>query len=139
MAAAKLRAVVFDLDGVITGTAKVHALAWESMFNDFLKARAEEKETEYVPFDLDEDYLQWVDGKPRPQGVESFLGSRGIELPFGDLDAHPQHLLGFPAIDGQHLVRTQPVDPLLKVVVELIGATRVLVFFGLLGLERAPL
>jgi len=58
-------------------------MAWESMFNDYLKRRAERTGEPYVAFDPDRDYLEWVDGKPRPVGIQSFLGSRGIELPLG--------------------------------------------------------
>ncbi|MBW2662166.1 MAG: beta-phosphoglucomutase family hydrolase [Deltaproteobacteria bacterium] len=89
MALTKMKGVIFDLDGVITGTARVHALAWESMFNDFLKKNAKKENIPFVPFDSDYDYLQYVDGKPRPEGVKSFLESRGIELSFGELDDPP--------------------------------------------------
>jgi len=89
MALTKFKGIIFDLDGVITGTAHVHAIAWESMFNDFLKRKAEENDKPFVPFDRGYDYLQYVDGKPRPEGVKSFLESRGIELPYGDLDDPP--------------------------------------------------
>ncbi|ANT64530.1 beta-phosphoglucomutase family hydrolase [Prosthecochloris sp. CIB 2401] len=85
-----LKGVIFDLDGVITGTAKIHSLAWESMFNTFLKKHAEESGEPFVPFDPASDYLKYVDGKPRMEGVRSFLESRNIELPFGDLDDSPE-------------------------------------------------
>jgi len=84
MSRSRLKGVVLDLDGVITGTARVHAIAWESMFNDFLKRRAEELDEPYVPFDPVRDYLDYVDGKPRWKGICSFLDSRGIELPLGE-------------------------------------------------------
>jgi len=77
-------AVLFDLDGVITDTASVHAHAWKKLFDEFLEARAKARDEPFVPFDLEEDYRTWVDGKPRYEGVRSFLASRGIELPFGD-------------------------------------------------------
>lgn len=80
------KGAIFDLDGVITGTAKVHSLAWESMFNTFLKSNAETNGEPFVPFDPVHDYHRYVDGKPRMEGVKSFLASRNIELPFGDLD-----------------------------------------------------
>ncbi|WP_022660871.1 beta-phosphoglucomutase family hydrolase [Paucidesulfovibrio longus] len=83
MAAATLKGVIFDLDGVITGTARVHSLAWESMFNWYLKKVADRDNRPFEPF-TSEDYLNYVDGKPRMQGVKSFLESRGIDLPFGD-------------------------------------------------------
>ncbi len=85
---ATLRGVIFDLDGVITGTARVHSLAWESMFNWYLKKVADRDGTPYSPF-TPEDYLTYVDGKPRMQGVKSFLESRSIDLPFGDLEDGP--------------------------------------------------
>ena len=77
-------ACLFDLDGVLTQTAKVHAAAWKSMFDEFLRDRAERHHQEFVPFDEVEDYDRYVDGKPRYDGVRSFLESRGIELPQGD-------------------------------------------------------
>lgn len=89
MSTTKFKGVIFDLDGVITGTARVHALAWESMFNDFLKKTAEKENRPFVPFDPEEDYIQYVDGKPRPEGVKSFLESRDIVLEYGDLDDPP--------------------------------------------------
>ncbi len=84
------KGVIFDLDGVITGTAKIHSLAWEAMFNSFLKNYAEVNNEPYVPFDPAHDYLKYVDGKPRMEGVKSFLASRDIELPYGELDDIPE-------------------------------------------------
>ncbi|MDD3311577.1 beta-phosphoglucomutase family hydrolase [Pseudodesulfovibrio sp.] len=84
MSAITLRGVVFDLDGVITRTARVHAQAWETAFNEFLKHRAEEKNVPFAPFDRTSDYQNYVDGKPRFEGVLSFLKSRNIQLPAGD-------------------------------------------------------
>ena len=86
MALKKFKGVIFDLDGVVTGTARVHGLAWESMFNDYLKMVAERDGTPFIPFDREKDYLEYVDGKPRMDGVKSFLESRGIQLPFGDYE-----------------------------------------------------
>src|SRR5436305_11985350 len=71
-----VRACLFDLDGVLTKTAKVHAAAWKVMFDEFLKVRAERSGEELVPFDKVEDYDRYVDGKPRYDGVRSFLESR---------------------------------------------------------------
>jgi beta-phosphoglucomutase family hydrolase len=76
-------AVLFDLDGVLTATAKLHAAAWKQTFDEFLKRRAEAREQIFVPFDIGDDYRQYVDGKPRFDGVQSFLASRGIDLPYG--------------------------------------------------------
>jgi beta-phosphoglucomutase family hydrolase len=82
-------AVLFDLDGVLTSTAAIHAEAWKQMFDEFLSRRlAAEGATGDVermrPFDIDCDYKRYVDGKPRYEGVASFLASRQIELPRGD-------------------------------------------------------
>jgi alpha,alpha-trehalase len=77
-------AAVFDLDGVVTRTASVHAIAWKKAFDSFLEKRATEHGEAFVPFDIKRDYLEYVDGRPRYEGVKSFLESRGIELPFGD-------------------------------------------------------
>ncbi|MCW2788408.1 MAG: haloacid dehalogenase [Aeromicrobium sp.] len=77
-------AALFDLDGVITPTAEVHMRAWDQMFNDFLRDRGEGQ-----PY-TDEDYFEYVDGKPRYDGVRSFLASRGIELPEGDPSDAPE-------------------------------------------------
>jgi beta-phosphoglucomutase family hydrolase len=76
-------ACLFDLDGVLTQTAKVHAAAWKSMFDDFLREWAPAHGLEFVPFDPIGDYDEYVDGKPRYEGVRSFLSSRGIELAQG--------------------------------------------------------
>jgi beta-phosphoglucomutase family hydrolase len=85
-----VRACLFDLDGVLTQTAKVHAEAWKKMFDDYLRSRAESTGGEVVPFTQD-DYDTYVDGKPREEGVRSFLASRGIELPDGSHDDPPGH------------------------------------------------
>jgi len=86
----KFDAVIFDLDGVITDTARVHAAAWKSLFDEYLRSRADKSKEEFRPFSLDGDYRYYVDGKPRYDGVRSFLHSRGIELPFGDPSDGPQ-------------------------------------------------
>jgi len=77
------RACLFDLDGVLTDTASVHAAAWKQMFDEFLRGRAERAGVEFRPFDIKSDYGPYVDGKPRLEGTDSFLRSRGIELPAG--------------------------------------------------------
>jgi trehalose 6-phosphate phosphatase len=79
-----LEAVVFDLDGVVTQTAKVHASAWKAMFDAFLAQRAVSTGRSYEPFDIQTDYRRHVDGKPRYDGVESFLAARQIRLPYGE-------------------------------------------------------
>lgn len=83
-------AIVFDLDGVITDTASVHASAWKKLFDEFLKQYSQEKGVGFVPFDKESDYLDHVDGKPRYKGVEDFLTSRGITLEYGDPDDPPE-------------------------------------------------
>jgi beta-phosphoglucomutase family hydrolase len=73
-----IHACLFDLDGVLTQTAKVHAAAWKQMFDEYLTRRADETGGELVPFDAHHDYDEFVDGLPRPDGVRCFLRSRGI-------------------------------------------------------------
>jgi beta-phosphoglucomutase family hydrolase len=85
-------AVLFDLDGVITATAKVHAAAWKRMFDEFLTAHAERTGTAFVPFDRAGDYKPYVDGRPRYDGVATFLRSRGIDLPRGEPSDPPGRL-----------------------------------------------
>lgn len=82
-------AVIFDLDGVVTKTAKIHAAAWKELFDEYLEARASWEGESFEPFDLDADYRRYVDGKPRYEGVKSFLESRGIELDYGTPDDPP--------------------------------------------------
>jgi beta-phosphoglucomutase family hydrolase len=85
-----IRACLFDLDGVLTQTAKVHAAAWKQMFDDFLQKRAARTGEPFVPFDPVKDYAKYVDGLPRYDGVRSFLASRGIDLPWGDPGDPPE-------------------------------------------------
>lgn len=83
-------ACLFDLDGVLTRTATVHAAAWKEMFDAYLRRHAEQTKTAFVPFDPVSDYDTYVDGKPRDDGTRSFLKSRGIELPEGSPDDPPE-------------------------------------------------
>jgi trehalose 6-phosphate phosphatase len=78
-----MEAVIFDLDGVVTRTAELHAQAWKQLFDEYLEARARRLGKPFRPFDPASDYRCSVDGRPRYEGVVSFLRSRGIELPFG--------------------------------------------------------
>ncbi|RRQ71669.1 hypothetical protein CQW39_33040 [Streptomyces griseofuscus] len=80
---AHVRACLFDLDGVLTQTAKVHAAAWKEMFDAYLRERAQREGTEFVPFDAVRDYDEYVDGRPREDGVRTFLAARGVRLPEG--------------------------------------------------------
>lgn len=82
----EIRACLFDLDGVLTDTAALHAKAWKQMFDDFLSDRAGDDKRDFEPFDEVRDYERYVDGKPRDDGTRSFLESRDIELPEGDDD-----------------------------------------------------
>jgi beta-phosphoglucomutase family hydrolase len=79
----QIRACLFDMDGVMTETATVHAAAWKQMFDEYLRERAKREGEDFVPFDAGSDYDTYVDGKPRYDGVRSFLESRRIELPQG--------------------------------------------------------
>lgn len=87
--AARFAAIVLDLDGVVTRTATTHAAAWKRMFDDFLRRRAERTDTPFRPFDADDDYRRYVDGRPRYDGVRTFLEARGIDLPEGTPDDDP--------------------------------------------------
>ena len=92
----EVTACLFDMDGVVTQTAVVHAAAWKEMFDEFLRERAESTGTEFVPFDSRIEYDAYVDGKPRLDGTRSFLESRGIHLPEGTPDDPP----GTPTVYG---------------------------------------
>jgi alpha,alpha-trehalase len=85
----EIDAVIFDMDGVITNTAAVHAAAWKQMFDEYLKKRAKQHRHQFQPFDADTDYHRYVDGKPRYDGVKSFLESRDISLPYGNPEDKP--------------------------------------------------
>jgi beta-phosphoglucomutase family hydrolase len=93
-----IRGCLFDLDGVLTKTAKVHDAAWKEMFDSYLRERSQRTGQPFVPFDPVADYDDYVDGKPREDGTRSFLASRGIELPEGSdagpVDAETVHGLG---------------------------------------------
>lgn len=80
---ARFEAVLFDLDGVLTSTAQIHAAAWKQMFDHYLQSRSRRTGEPFRLFDVDADYKLYVDGKPRYDGVRSFLASRGIRLPEG--------------------------------------------------------
>jgi len=82
-------AVLFDLDGVITATASVHASSWKQMFDEFLATHAERTGTPFVSFDIEDDYKPYVDGRPRYDGVATFLKSRNIDLPRGEPSDDP--------------------------------------------------
>ena len=112
----RITTCLFDLDGVLTQTARVHARAWKEMFDDFLRDRAERTGEPFHPFDRPTDYDEYVDGKPRLDGVHSFLESRGINLPMGSPTDPPEaetvHALGTRKNDlVLELIRDQGVEP----------------------------
>jgi len=80
------QAVILDLDGVITRTAHLHARSWQRIFDQYLQQHSTEGQKSPEPFDIDTDYRTYVDGKPRYDGVRSFLESRNIHLPQGTPD-----------------------------------------------------
>lgn len=91
-------AVIFDLDGVLTSTARLHASAWKAVFDAFLQRWTQRSGLTFQPFNIVADYLDYVDGRPREDGIRSFLGARGISLPEGSEhdpeDADTVHALG---------------------------------------------
>lgn len=111
----RIRVCLFDLDGVLTDTAAVHAAAWKEMFDKFLQQDAEENGKPYVPFDARAEYDQYVDGKPRVDGVRDFLASRDIVLPEGTND-DPATALTVNGLGNRkneavrHRIRTQGVQ-----------------------------
>lgn len=86
---AGVSACLFDLDGVLTRTASVHAQAWKQMFDEYLHQRADRTGEPFVPFDPGADYDRYVDGRKRADGTRAFLAARGIELPEGAADDAP--------------------------------------------------
>ncbi len=84
-----IRGCLFDLDGVLTKTATVHDAAWTEMFNSFLREWSRETGQPFVPFDPVKDYDEYIDGRPRLDGTQAFLASRGIDLPLGREDDPP--------------------------------------------------
>jgi len=89
---ARFEAVLFDLDGVLTATAKVHAVAWKQLFDAFLESGSRQHGQTFQPFHIETDYKLYVDGKSRYDGVASFLEARGIQLPYGDPQAPPDRV-----------------------------------------------
>jgi beta-phosphoglucomutase family hydrolase len=107
---------LFDLDGVLTQTAKIHARAWKEMFDGFLREWAQRTREPFAEFDRPTDYDEYVDGKPRLEGVRSFLQSRGIDLPMGSPSDPPEtetvHGLGTRKNElVLELIREQGVEP----------------------------
>ncbi|MFI7693385.1 HAD family hydrolase [Nonomuraea sp. NPDC049655] len=97
---ASIRAVVFDIDGVVTDTARVHAAAWKHVFDAFLRGRCD-------PFDIRDDYLRHVDGRPRLDGVRTFLAARGLTVPETVPEGGPDDEPGAPTVHGLGLAKDQ--------------------------------
>src|SRR6516165_5587169 len=93
---AGIRACLFDMDGVLTRTASLHAQAWKETFDAYLTERAARLGERFVAFDPVADYDRYVDGRPRYEGVEAFLASHGIALPRGE----PRDPPGAETVDG---------------------------------------
>ena len=109
-------AVLFDLDGVVTDTANVHARCWKRMFDEYLQKRARQRGEAFRPFDLAADYQLYVDGKPRFDGVRDFLRSRGIQLPEGSPDdpAEAETVCGLGNRKNElvnHVIADEGVEP----------------------------
>ncbi|MEU9127428.1 beta-phosphoglucomutase family hydrolase [Kitasatospora sp. NPDC048540] len=105
-----IRAFLFDLDGVLTQTAKVHAAAWKDMFDTFLRAEAARGGPDFVPFDPVEDYDRYVDGRPRLDGTRGFLEARGVHLPEGT----PQDPPGTRTVHGLSSAKNDTVLRMIK-------------------------
>jgi beta-phosphoglucomutase family hydrolase len=129
------RGCLFDLDGVLTQTARVHAAAWKEMFDHFLRERAQRTGEPFVPFDPVADYDKYVDGKPRDDGTRSFLQARGIDLPEGS-DSDPPGTATIAALSSQknQIVLRKIADGGVQVYP---GSIRYLHAVGQAGLRRA--
>ncbi|MGZ8702396.1 MAG: HAD family hydrolase [Gaiellaceae bacterium] len=132
---ATVSACVFDLEGVLTDTALLHAWAWGEVFDEFLLRLSEKTGWHFIPFDRYADYRTYVDGRPRLEGVHAFLGSRGIRLPEGRLDdpAQADTACGLATRKGEALARRLRQ----RGVTVLGGARRYLEAVGHAGLKRA--
>jgi beta-phosphoglucomutase family hydrolase len=108
-------AAIFDLDGVLTDTARIHADAWKAVFDAFLQRWAQRSGQIFQPFDIAADYLDYVDGRPREDGIRSFLSARGISLPEGSEhdpeDADTVHALGERKTRSFLQVLKKGIDP----------------------------
>lgn len=132
---ATIKACLFDLEGVLTDSAVLHALAWGEVFDDFLLRLADKTGWQFIPFDRDFDYRTYLDGRPRLEGVHAFLDSRGIRLPEGRL-GDPEGAdtaAGLARRKGDALARRLRQ----RGVTALPGARRYLEVAGQAGLARA--
>jgi beta-phosphoglucomutase-like phosphatase (HAD superfamily) len=132
---AAVHACLFDLDGVLTDSAALHAWAWGEVFDEFLMRLSERAGWHYIPFDRDADYRAYIDGRPRLEGVHAFLDSRGIRVPEGRLNdpAQAETGLGLARRKGEVLARGMRE----RGVTALSGARRYLEAAGHAGLKRA--
>lgn len=130
-----VRACLFDLEGVLTDSAALHAWAWGEVFDEFLRHVGERTGSVVPPFDRDADYRDYVDGRPRLEGVQTFLRSRGIRLPLGLPEDPPE----FPTVHGLARRKSEALVRRLEQegVAALPGARRYLEAAGRLGLARA--
>lgn len=131
----KVEACLFDLDGVLTDSGVLHAWAWAGVFDEFLQRVAEKNRWQFIPFDREADYLAYIDGRPRLEGVHGFLDSRGIRLPEGRPDdpADTETAYGLARRKGEALARSLHG----RGVTALPGARRYLEATGYAGLKRA--
>lgn len=106
----QIKALILDLDGVVTQTALVHAQAWKRMFDAYLKKRGESEEKKFEPLDIETDYREHIDGIPRYDGVRNFLQSRGITLPEGT----PEDDIGEETVAGLGNLKNMYFQELLK-------------------------
>jgi beta-phosphoglucomutase-like phosphatase (HAD superfamily) len=132
---ATARACLFDLEGVLTDSARLHAVAWGEVFDDFLLRLADKAGWQFIPFDRDVDYRAYLDGRPRLEGIHAFLDSRGIRLPEGRADDPGG------ADTANDLARRKGVALARRLsqrgVTALAGARRYLEVAGQVGLARA--
>ncbi len=122
--ARSIEAVIFDTDGVITDTASAHARAWKQVFDPILREWAAHSGEPFRPFDVVDDYLRYVDGRSRFDGVVAFLGSRGVHVPDGDPSDGPDRLTAHGIGNRKDLVFT---DHLRRHGVRAYGSTLALV------------
>ena len=129
-----VRACIFDLDGVLTNSAVLHAHAWGEVLDDFLLRMSDKTGWQFIPFDRDSDYRAYVDGRSRIEGVHAFLGSRGIRVPEGAADDPSKDTAqGLAARKGEAVSRGIHH----RGVAALDGARRYLEAAGRAGLGRA--
>jgi beta-phosphoglucomutase family hydrolase len=130
-----IQAALFDLDGVLTRTAAVHAAAWQEMFDDFLENWARRSGEPFVPFDIEHDYAWYVDGRPRLDGVRSFLAARHIQLPEGAGNDPPSGMTVHALANRKNILLQQRIDR--DGVAAYPGSVRYLQLLAAAGIPRA--